>query len=155
LTTHGRHLLVEYIGCDFDVLNDVARIERLMCKAAVAAQTNIVASVFKPFHPQGVSGVVVVEESHLSIHTWPERGYAAIDFFTCGEGLPENAHEVLMAGLQAAHFEMIFVARGHLDNGALMKIHSHTIDEVADTTVTREEPEALRPSSFFPAELTD
>jgi S-adenosylmethionine decarboxylase proenzyme len=103
LNTRGRHLLVEYTGCDASVLDDLKRIEALMNEAARAAQTNIVASVFQPFEPQGVTGVVVVEESHLSIHTWPECGYAAVDFFTCGDSLPERAHEVLCAGLRAQY----------------------------------------------------
>jgi S-adenosylmethionine decarboxylase proenzyme len=83
-----------------------------MERAAVAAKTTIVGSFFKPFQPQGVSGVVVVQESHLSIHTWPEVGYAAVDFYTCGEGDPMDAHKVLLAGLKAQAFEMMQVDRG-------------------------------------------
>jgi S-adenosylmethionine decarboxylase proenzyme len=104
--------LVEYTGCDFQILDDVKRIEALMNEAARAAQTSIVASVFQPFEPQGVTGVVVVEESHLSIHTWPEHGYAAVDFFTCGDSSPERAHEVLFAGLRAQCAEVMLVDRG-------------------------------------------
>src|SRR4051812_17412892 len=92
LNTRGRHLMVEYTGCDRQVLNDLKRIETLMNEAAIAARANVVSSVFQPFSPQGVTGVVVVEESHLSIHTWPECGYAAVDFYTCGEAMPELAH---------------------------------------------------------------
>ncbi len=130
MDTHGRHLLVEYSGCEPDILNDVGRIQDLMNRAARAAQTNIVASMFQPFEPTGVSGVVVVEESHLSIHTWPEHHYAAVDFFTCGDGLPEKAHEVLKAGLQAQQYEMLFVTRGDLAAGLSMKIQGHTLDSV-------------------------
>jgi len=68
--------------------------------------------VFHRFAPQGVSGVVVVEESHLSIHTWPEAGYAAVDFFTCGECFPERAHAALLDGLAPERSEILNVERG-------------------------------------------
>jgi S-adenosylmethionine decarboxylase len=125
LKTRGRHLLVEYTGCDVNVLDDLKRIESLMLEAARAAQTNIVASVFQPFEPIGVTGVVVVEESHLSIHTWPESGYAAVDFFTCGDSLPERAHEVLCAGLRAQYAEVMHVERGLGVPGRCMQLRSH------------------------------
>ena len=125
MNTRGRHLLVEYTGCDVNVLDDLKRIESLMMEAARAAQTNIVASVFQPFEPVGVTGVVVVEESHLSIHTWPEFGYAAVDFFTCGDSLPERAHEVLCAGLRAQCAEVMHVERGFGVPGRCMQLRSH------------------------------
>jgi S-adenosylmethionine decarboxylase proenzyme len=96
-----------------------------MEQAALAAKTRVVASVFHPFKPQGVSGVVVIEESHLSIHTWPEHGYAAVDFFTCGNGDPIAAHEFLKSGLQASNYEMIHVDRGALGGNSLMHIRGH------------------------------
>ena len=125
MNTRGRHLLVEYIGCDPNVLDDLKRIETLMNEAALAARTNIVASVFQPFEPQGITGVVVVEESHLSIHTWPEHGYAAVDFFTCGDSLPERAHEVLAAGLKAQYAELMHVERGSGVPGRGIQLRSH------------------------------
>lgn len=119
------------MGCSFDALNNAEQIQALMEMAAIAAKTNIVFSKFKPFEPQGVSGVVVVEESHLSIHTWPEHGYAAVDFYTCGEGHPNDAHEVLKAGLQAQSFEMLYVERGRgLEGGSSMQLQSHTRDSL-------------------------
>ena len=128
MNTRGRHLLVEYNGCDFNVLDDLKRIEGLMREAAIAAGTSIVASVFQPFEPQGVTGVVVVEESHLSIHTWPEHGYAAVDFFTCGDSLPEAAHRVLFDGLCAHRAEKIFVERGMSFDAQAMRVRSHTTE---------------------------
>lgn len=125
MNTRGRHLLVEYTGCDFTILDDLKRIEALMNEAARAAQTNIVASVFQPFEPQGVTGVVVVEESHLSIHTWPEHGYAAVDFFTCGDSTPERAHEVLQAGLRAQCSEVMLLDRGTGVPGDGIQLRSH------------------------------
>ena len=120
--THGRHLLVEYMGCNPSTLNSLDRIKSLMKAAAKAANTTIVTSTFKPFDPQGVSGVVVIEESHLSIHTWPEVGYAAVDFYTCGKGEPEKAHEVLLMGLEATEHELIRVERGRIEESTRMQV---------------------------------
>lgn len=119
--------MVEYTGCDADVLDDLKRIQNLMKKAARAAHTKIVASVFQPFDPQGVTGVVVVEESHLSIHTWPEHGYAAVDFFTCGDSMPELAHAVLHEGLGAEHAEVMLIDRGSRIPGDGILIRSHRL----------------------------
>ena len=122
----GRHLLVEYFDCgERDLLDDVAGIEGLMNRAAEAANTTVVASIFHPFTPQGVSGVVVIEESHLSIHTWPEHGYCAVDFYTCGRGVPERAHELLREGLGAARSEVMVVDRGLREAGPSARVHSH------------------------------
>ena len=137
MNTRGRHLLVEYTGCDSSVLDDLKRIEALMNQAAKAARTNIVASVFQPFEPQGVTGVVVVEESHLSIHTWPEHGYAAVDFFTCGESIPEMAHRVLAEGLRAEHAEVIFVDRGMSQRGTSMRMRSHSTESYGELALER------------------
>jgi len=67
----------------------------------------------------------VVEESHLSIHTWPEHGYAAVDFFTCGDSLTERAHEVLAAGLKAQCSEIMYVDRGLGGAGRGIQLRSH------------------------------
>jgi spermidine synthase len=81
----GNHILVEFMNCDPHIMNDVAAIERDMVGAAQKAGATVINSTFHHFSPYGVSGVVVIQESHLAIHTWPEYGYAAVDLFTCGE----------------------------------------------------------------------
>ncbi|MCG8556509.1 MAG: adenosylmethionine decarboxylase [Proteobacteria bacterium] len=125
MDTRGRHLLAEYTGCEAGLLDSVERVEALMRRAAEASRATVVASVFHPFSPQGVSGVVVIEESHLSIHTWPEYGYAAVDFFTCGECSPEQAHEVLKRGLGAREVELMLVDRGRCSVGGRMDVRYH------------------------------
>lgn len=80
----GRHVLAEFYGCSPDILNDIIKIEEIMVNAALEAGAKIREVIFHQFSPQGVSGVVVISESHLTIHTWPEFGYAAVDVFTCG-----------------------------------------------------------------------
>jgi len=97
-----------------------------MEQAAIIAKTKVVASVFHPFSPQGVSGVVVIEESHLSIHTWPEHKYAAVDFYTCGKGDPYAAYEFLKKELQASRYEIIHINRGILGGSPLMQIQKHS-----------------------------
>lgn len=84
-TALGNHILVEFMACDPHVMNDVSSIERDMVGAAQLAGATVINSTFHHFSPYGVSGVVVIQESHLAIHTWPEYGYAAVDLFTCGE----------------------------------------------------------------------
>jgi S-adenosylmethionine decarboxylase len=81
----GTHIVCELSGCDPVRLTDVDGVRETMQNAAQAANATVVTSAFHRFQPQGVSGVVVIQESHLSIHTWPETGYAAMDFYTCGE----------------------------------------------------------------------
>jgi S-adenosylmethionine decarboxylase len=81
----GNHLIVEMYDCDIKVINNHDKVEEILVEAAKAAGAHVVAQVFHKFNPHGVSGVVVISESHLSIHTWPEFGYCAIDVFTCGD----------------------------------------------------------------------
>jgi S-adenosylmethionine decarboxylase len=81
----GTHIVCELSGCDSAVLTDVDAVRDMMIGAAKAARATVMEVAFHRFQPQGVSGVVVLAESHISIHTWPELGYAAMDFYTCGE----------------------------------------------------------------------
>ncbi|MFW5878642.1 MAG: adenosylmethionine decarboxylase [Myxococcota bacterium] len=81
----GRHALLDLYGCNPEILNDCARLESILKQTAVDLDCTVVEQVFHRFAPHGVSGVVVIAESHLAIHTWPECGYAAVDLFTCSE----------------------------------------------------------------------
>lgn len=136
MDTLGRHLLVEYFGCNPSLLDDEEGIRTLMRGAAKAAGATEVAVVFHRFSPQGVSGVVVVEESHLSIHTWPEYGYAAVDFYTCGECDPRRGHVHLMRGLGAAEAEVMKVDRG-LRGPRAMRVDTHDTELVAERVQSR------------------
>lgn len=119
-------MLVEYHGADPAVLQDAERIRALLVEAAEAAGATVVQVVLHRFSPQGVSGVVLVEESHLSIHTWPETGYAAVDFYTCGDGDPEAAHQVLVAAFRPSRWEQMMVERGlEGPEGMAMRHHRH------------------------------
>jgi S-adenosylmethionine decarboxylase proenzyme len=109
----GRHILAEYYSCDAGVLNDIRFVERTMKKAAVKAGSTIVDSMFRMFDPHGISGVVVIAESHLAIHTWPEYGYAAVDLFTCGQSVdPWIAYEYLKRAFHSREAECREMPRG-------------------------------------------
>jgi S-adenosylmethionine decarboxylase len=112
----GRHVLADYYDCDRDILNDLAKVERYMKEAAELSGATILQSAFHRFNPHGVSGVVVISESHLAIHTWPEYGYAAVDLFTCGTAVdPWKAHSLLTQQLGAARTETREIPRGIID----------------------------------------
>jgi len=81
----GRHIIAEFYGCPEETLNDLKQVKHEMVSAAKKAGAEVRETAFHKFSPQGISGVVVISESHLTIHTWPELGYAAVDVFTCGE----------------------------------------------------------------------
>ncbi len=113
----GRHILAEFFNCDVQILNDVEKVELYMKRAAIECGATIVNSVFHIFNPHGVSGVVVIAESHLAIHTWPEYGYAAVDVFTCGDSVdPWIATKVLQAYLGAESIKTVELNRGELAN---------------------------------------
>ncbi len=114
----GRHVLAEYFNCDKELLNNPKKLEEFMQQAAKEANATVISSSFRTFEPFGVSGVVIVAESHLAIHTWPEYGFAAVDFFTCGDtSNPWKAHEFLKSVLKPSHTEEKEVLRGVLDIG--------------------------------------
>lgn len=111
----GRHVLAEVYGCSFKVLNDVRKVEEIMVNAALEAGAEIREVIFHKFSPQGVSGVVVISESHLAIHTWPELGYAAVDVFTCGDRVdPWDAVNYLKELFGASDMDAKEVERGNL-----------------------------------------
>lgn len=116
----GRHVLAEICGCDFDILNDISRVEEIMVNAALEAGAEVRECVFHKFSPQGVSGVVVISESHLAIHTWPELGYAAVDVFTCGEKVnPWDACNYLTDHFSAKQMTAKEIKRGMMTEAYL------------------------------------
>lgn len=111
----GRHILAEIHGCDANVLNDRSAVERIMVEAALKAGAEVREVAFHQFSPQGVSGVVVISESHLAVHTWPEHGYAAVDVFTCGDSVnPWDACNHIVAEFRAQNFTASETLRGVL-----------------------------------------
>ena len=87
----GKHILAEFYGCRFDVINDCKNIKKLCMRAAQESGATVVGSSFHEFNPQGVSGVVVIAESHLSVHTWPEYQFASMDIFLKASSEPSQS----------------------------------------------------------------
>lgn len=112
MDTLAKHLLAELHGCDRELLNDAHGLLALMRAAADRARAHVVGEVTHRYAPHGVTCLLVLEESHFSLHTWPEAGYAAADFYTCGSLLPELALELLRDGLSATQFDVLSVERG-------------------------------------------
>ena len=111
----GKHILAEYYRCDTTVLNSIELLENCMKDAVRASGATIIDSIFHKFSPHGVSGVIVIAESHMAIHTWPEYGYAAVDFFTCGDRVdPWKAFDYMNKLLKPAKHSTQELKRGLL-----------------------------------------
>jgi len=122
--TVGHHYIVEGSGCNGDVTSRVEQVEQIMVRAAEVANTQVWAISFHRFQPTGVSGVVVISESHLSVHTWPEAGYVSLDIFTCGDNAkPEAAVQYALKAFGATNMHITEVTRG-LDEGDKVYFHS-------------------------------
>jgi S-adenosylmethionine decarboxylase len=112
----GHQIIAEFYACNRDSLNDVDFIRTAMVGAANKAGAKIVTETFHHFSPHGVSGAVIIAESHLSIHTWPEYGYAAVDLFTCGDTVSsEAAFNYLREMLESAQVSTMEIHRGQVE----------------------------------------
>lgn len=113
----GRHLLLELKDCNEELLDDLDFIRECLNEAAIRCGASVVGESFYHFSPRGVSGVVNIAESHISIHTWPEYGYAAADVFTCGDVVtPEEAAATIAEKLEAGNRSVIELRRGMLED---------------------------------------
>jgi S-adenosylmethionine decarboxylase len=111
----GKHVLVELYDCDSKLLNNISFIKETMLAAAKKSGATVLGESFHQFSPQGVSGVIIIAESHLTIHTWPEHGYAGADIFTCGTRVkPEKAAEVIIARLKPVTHSIVKMDRGNI-----------------------------------------
>lgn len=118
----GRHILAEIYGCNSEILNNKEFIEKIMVDSALKAGAEVREVVFHKFSPQGVSGVVIISESHLTIHTWPELGYAAVDVFTCGDKInPWDACNYMTEKFEANNMTATEVKRGIFEQPVSVK----------------------------------
>jgi S-adenosylmethionine decarboxylase len=109
----GSHLLIELYGCNGFALETEETVGSAMHDAAVASEATIVAEEFHEFKPYGVSGAVIIQESHYTIHTWPEHGYAAVDLFYCGGTIKvRRAVELLRERFKPSRIKFLVVRRG-------------------------------------------
>ena len=112
----GRHILAEYYGCDVHILNDLELLQNYMREAVIESGATIIDSTFHKFNPHGISGVIVIAESHMALHTWPEYGYAAIDFFTCGDRVdPSKSFDYINNRLKPQKYSSKVLMRGLIE----------------------------------------
>lgn len=109
----GRQILVEFYDCDSDKINDVAYVESAFLEATRKSKATIISHNFHKFSPYGISGVVVIAESHVTIHSWPEYNYAAVDIFTCGDTIdPWVIQEYLKEAFESTNISSMEMKRG-------------------------------------------
>ena len=112
LRHQSKHLLLELYKCDYDKLNDESYLRCTLNKAAKLAKATVLNLISNKFEPQGVTAIALLSESHISIHTWPESNYSAVDIFTCGQNmLPELASQYLIESLMAKEHSLRLIER--------------------------------------------
>lgn len=112
----GRHFLIELHDCNYDLINDISKIQEILTESAKRANATIIKPFFHKFSPQGISGVIIIAESHITIHTWPEYGYCAIDLFTCSAKMKtDESIKYLIKELEAGEVHTWEIKRGFLN----------------------------------------
>lgn len=128
----GNHLIVELYECEPAVIDDQKFVEEKLIEATNIAGATMVESVIHTFNPHGISGVIVIEESHFSVHTWPEYGYCALDIFTCGDEIDYySALHYLKKEFKAKNLSVTELKRGMLDLPVKL-IHKPQRAEIAE-----------------------
>jgi len=107
----GDHYLLNLYGCNSYKLNDEKLIKKLLHDAAYCAKMTVLNTMTHKFYPQGVTGIVMLAESHISIHTWPEEGKAAVDVYTCGSNQAPLACSVIRVQLEATGYTIEHIKR--------------------------------------------
>ena len=130
----GTHLLVELRECNTEILKNLEKVRNALVSAAKEAKATIVDVSFHEFNPFGISGVVVIAESHLTIHTWPEYDYAAIDIFTCGDIIkPEVAASFLIKQFECKNPSIVEMKRVILSHENEKLPHKVSSSSTSDT----------------------
>ena len=112
LSHQSKHLLLELYRCDDEKLNDESFLRCSLNRAAKLAKATVLNLISNKFEPQGVTAIALLAESHISIHTWPESNYSAVDIFTCGQNmLPELASQYLIEVLKAEEHSLRVIER--------------------------------------------
>ena len=112
LSHQSKHLLLELYRCDYEKLNDESFLRCSLNRASKLANATVLNLISNKFEPQGVTAIALLSESHISIHTWPESNYSAIDIFTCGQNmLPELASQYLIEAFNAEEHFMRAIKR--------------------------------------------
>jgi len=145
METIGHHYIAEASGCTPEIIGKVEAVEQILVRAAEIAGVQVWSISFHRFNPNGVSGVVVISESHLALHTWPEFGYVALDIFTCGDDAkPETAVQYALKEFGATTAHITEVTRG-LEEGDQAFFHSIVTWE--EQLLRRSDEDGQRPPS--------
>ncbi len=130
----GTHLLIELRECNPEILKSLGKVRSVMVSAAKEAKATIIDISFREFNPFGISGLVVIAESHLTVHTWPEYGYAAVDIFTCGDVIkPEIAASYIIKQLECKNPSIVEMKRGILSHKNEKLPHKVSVASTSDT----------------------
>ena len=108
----GRHIILDLFDCPATLLKDPDEVHAIMKAGALAMKATIVEEAFHHFSPDGVSGVIIIKESHLTIHTWPEHNYAAVDIFTCGNMQMDAGLDYLVKAFRCGRSDLRELKRG-------------------------------------------
>ena len=112
LSHQSKHLLLELYRCDCEKLNDESFLRCILNRASKLANATVLNLISNKFEPQGVTAIALLAESHISIHTWPESNYSAVDIFTCGKNMmPELASQYLIESLMAEEHSLRVIER--------------------------------------------
>ena len=112
LSHQSKHLLLELYRCDYEKLNDESFLRCTLNRASKLANATVLNLISNKFEPQGVTAIALLAESHISIHTWPESNYSAVDIFTCGQNMmPELASQYLIESLMAKEHSLRVIER--------------------------------------------
>jgi S-adenosylmethionine decarboxylase len=107
----GKHFLLNLYGCSSVLLNDEQFLIDLMENAAIASGATVLKTVVHKFDPQGITAICLLSESHISIHTWPEEGKAALDVYTCGSANPKIGCDIIIAQLNPSEYKLNYIQR--------------------------------------------
>jgi len=130
----GTHLLVELKDCNPEILKNLEKVRSVLVSAAKKAKATVIDLSFREFQPFGISGFVVIAESHLSIHTWPEYGYAAVDIFTCGDFIKaEVAASYIIKQFESKNPSIVEMKRGILSHKNEKLPHKVTLSSASFT----------------------
>ena len=109
----GKHAILECYECNNLSLKSQEILEAVLKQSAEFAGANVLHSYFHKFNGgEGVTGVIALSESHISVHTWPERNYMAIDIFMCGDCNPQNSVDYIIGNLDIGKFSVDIIERG-------------------------------------------
>ena len=118
----GKHYLLNLYDCPFDILNNELFLTQVITEAALSTRATLLKVISNQFHPQGVTVLALLSESHISIHTWPERNFASIDIFMCGNCDPQTAVDYLQKILEPSSVDQSLNRRGVIS--AVAQIYS-------------------------------